>query len=353
MPAELEPRQKALREIVASHSNVLEALNEGIFLTDLNDIVLYCNGRMEEWTGYRREELVGISAYERLLPPEKWPEHRERNARRAQGVLDIYEEEIVRKDGATRWFEIRASPLRNPAGEIVGTLSANTDITERKQVEEARRTAAVLEERQRLAREIHDTLAQAFTGITVQLGAAGRVLEADSAAAKEHLERAREMAREGLAEARRSVGALRSEALEGQNLCDTLARLVERMTAGTPPQAAFHAEGTPRSLPPEVGLHLLRIGQEALTNAVKYAGASAIAVELAFTPQQVSLRVHDDGQGFDLSRFRERRGFGLTTMRERSERMGGVLTINSQPGAGTEVKVTVPLPAEGEGRGRE
>lgn len=330
----------------APHFALLEGLNEGIIVTDLADVVLYCNPALLDLTGYLRDELVGRRAYEVLLPPAQWGWMQERNLHRQQGLSETYEAQILRKDGTPCWFETRASPLRDAAGVVVGTLSANIDITQRIEAEHALRQAAILQERQRLAREMHDTVAQAFTGITVQLGAAERVLNTDPAAAREHLLRARELAREGLTESRRSVWALRSDALEGNSLCEAFMHLRDQMTGGLEVSLDFRIEGVARALPPEVALNLLRIGQEALTNAVKHARAKRITMKLTFLDEQVGLSVEDDGEGFEQAALVQRRGFGLLGIRERSDRIGGRLRIESGLSAGTRVAVVVPLPGD-------
>lgn len=223
-----------------------------------------------------------------------------------------------------------------------------TEIRARRQAEQGRQ-AAVLEERNRLAREIHDTLAQAFTGMLIQLGVARRIASRQPDEAWNLIEHVEELARQGLTAARRSVWALQPEAEEYSDLAHALPRAVAQMTADTPLHGQAFVHGAPRSLPADIGMNLLRIGQEAVSNAIQHAGAQNIFVELTFDVQQVRLCVQDDGQGFDLQRQAEGGGFGLIGMRQRAERIGGQLTIASQPGRGTEVVVAVaaePPPEE-------
>jgi signal transduction histidine kinase len=209
------------------------------------------------------------------------------------------------------------------------------------------RQAAVLEERTRMARDLHDTLAQGFAGIVMQLEAAEDALREDPEAAQAHIFRARTLGRESLAEARRSVWELRPQALEQGDLATALARSITQLTAGTSVEAEFSLHGAPRALPPEVEEHLLRIGQEAVSNALIHAQAHSIQVTLTFDPQKVQLCVEDDGQGFDPLRVPGRSGFGLVSMRERAERLGGELTATSQPGQGTKLLVVVPVSTHG------
>jgi PAS domain S-box-containing protein len=207
--------------------------------------------------------------------------------------------------------------------------------------------AAVLEERNRMAREIHDTLAQAFTGIVLQLGAAERLLAGDPQRGRGHLQSARELAREGLDEARRSAHALRPLALERRDLPGALATMAEQLSVDQQTQIRFQLRGEPRSLPPGVADHLLRIGQEAVTNALRHAAAVEVAVELSFTAAALHLSVRDDGRGLQARPRPPGDGIGLAGMRERAGEIGATLAIMSQAGEGTQVVVTWEFPGEG------
>ncbi len=202
--------------------------------------------------------------------------------------------------------------------------------------------SAVLKERNRIAREIHDTLAQVLTGIVVQLQAAEDVHTTDPSDRQAHIATARQLAKQGLTEARRSVRALRPQALEGNDLTGALANLIKQMGAGTGLQTVCRVQGTPYFLSPDVESNLLRIAQEAFTNILKHAEASEIQIELVYHPGQVRLRVLDNGQGFDPN-LTPTESYGLIGMRERTQSIGAELTITSQPGEGTEVLVVVPI----------
>ena len=205
--------------------------------------------------------------------------------------------------------------------------------------------AAVVEERNRMARDIHDTLAQGFTGVIVQLEAAEDAIscgcrkEADA-----HLHRAGELARRSLSEARRSVHALRPQALQEHNFWEALKGTIKSTTAGTALHAKFQAQGKLPELPPSWQENLLHIGQEALTNTLKYAHARNFETRLSYKAKEVRLELRDDGRGFKAKDRHD--GVGLRGMRERVEQMGGELKINSSRGKGT--KITVLLPCNGE-----
>lgn len=339
---ELENATRKVEENEIQFRCVVESLNEGILITDLDDVVLDCNRRIEELLGYTREEIVGHTAYERLLPAERWEEMRERNLRRRQGVTERYEATLLRKDGTPIRVEVSASPLRNARGEIIGSASVNLDLTERRRAEEALQRSAVLLERNRIAREMHDALAQAFTGVIVQLNAADRILPQSSSEVREHLQRSLALAREGLNEARRSVWSLRPEALERLDLCEALAHLVAQMTTGGSVKAEFEVRGERRDLPPDLSITLYRIAQEALTNIIRHSEAHNARIELEFPPDGVQLHIVDDGKGFEVDRLPEHSGLGLIGMRERAARIGGRLTLASRPGQGAELTIKIP-----------
>ncbi len=202
--------------------------------------------------------------------------------------------------------------------------------------------ATLLRERNRVAREIHDTLGQGFTGILIQLEAADDILEENPQGAMAHLKKARDLARSSLVEARRSVWAFRPQALEGGDLVSGLRNLAHQMTVGKQIKVEFSTRGTVRPLSPETEVHLLRIGQEALTNALRHAHASLVEIELAFNRRGVQLSVQDNGHGFDVESGSEDGSFGQLSLRERAEQIGATITVNSEPGSGTRVVALVP-----------
>lgn len=205
------------------------------------------------------------------------------------------------------------------------------------------REAGVLDERQRMAREIHDTLAQGLTGIITQLEAVEQARDRPTDWQR-HLGNAARLARESLAEARRSVAASRPEALERARLPEALAELAQHWSSmhGVPVDVTTIGEVLP--LHPEIEVALLRTTQEALTNVVKHAHASRAGVTLSYMGDVVTLDVRDDGIGFVAHSGADRQagGFGLTAMRQRVTRVAGALAIESEPGVGTVISVRVP-----------
>jgi PAS domain S-box-containing protein len=210
---------------------------------------------------------------------------------------------------------------------------------------ERSRQAAVLEERNRLARDIHDTLAQGFTGVIVQLESAEDAMACcRRKEANQHLRRASELARSSLNEARRSVHALRPQALQRDNFWEALKGIVKNTTAGTSLHTRFELRGKLRRLSPIRQENLLHIGQEALTNALKYARPHNFETRLIFNSKEFRLELRDDGDGFRVKDQHD--GLGLAGMRERAEQMGGTLKVASARGKGTTIIVTLPYDHE-------
>ena len=207
------------------------------------------------------------------------------------------------------------------------------------------RFAAVLKERLRLAREIHDTLAQAFVGISAQLDALETCLPDHLRPAHIYLDLARRMAQHSLTEARRSVVDLRAAALSNRDLAAALQSDAPNWTAGSSVKVEIDVKGHFERLPEDLEHNLLRIAQEAVTNASKHAHASRIEVKLERAENFVSLKVIDDGCGFQTDDAFAGLGghFGLIGIRERAERIGGDFRLGSRPGAGTELEITVQL----------
>ncbi|MDH6587401.1 signal transduction histidine kinase [Streptomyces sp. SAI-133] len=206
------------------------------------------------------------------------------------------------------------------------------------------REAGVADERRRLAAEIHDTLAQGLTGIIAQLQVV--VNTPDENQAREHVHRAMDLARHSLGEARRSVHNLAPVALADAGLPEALKQTVTDWGERTGVRAEFTVTGTAEQLHDEVSATLLRIAQEALSNAARHAHAARLGVTLSFLTDEVILDIRDDGGGFDPLALPARTrtgGFGLDGMRARAERIAGSLTVESEPGHGTALSARVPL----------
>jgi signal transduction histidine kinase len=225
---------------------------------------------------------------------------------------------------------------------------------ERKRAEQAvlaqMKEAAIVEERNRIAGEIHDILAQDFVGILLQLEAARELDGSNPEEAAKCIQLAQAVARSGLADARRSVWALCPPELDAEGLVGAVQSFLSRIAVGNPTAIGFSLCGEPYPLPTDTVLGLLRICQEAVVNALRHAQASKIRVQITYQPSGVDLSVHDNGRGFDPKAHVGGKGFGLISMRERAERMGARIEISGEPGQGTRLTVaarTSPGAAEG------
>ncbi len=328
---ELEQEQAALRQSEATNRAMISAIPDLLIQMSV-DGTYQKVVRSGNFQPFNSQQLKVGANVRNVLPPNLAQQRMEYTQKAIQtGELQIYEQKIVSEE------QVYAQEVRIIASGDSEVLVMIRDIRDRKQAEEA----SILEERNRMAREIHDTLAQSFTSIIVHLDATSQRLTLDPDAAQLHLRTGRNLARSGLADARRSVEALRPQILEEGDLYSALDRLAAQMFSQTSVQVVCQAIGEPYNLPKEVETNLLRIGQEALTNAFKYAKGSEIRVELRYEPEQCVLQIKDNGQGFENTSLSVGRGFGLLGMTERAERIGAELVIQSRLGQGTEIIVRV------------
>ncbi len=244
------------------------------------------------------------------------------------------------------WRELSAEDLRilYIVGDLLGIA------IERARLFNHSAEFGAAEERNRLAREIHDTIAQGLAGITLQLETADVLAEngSDLQRVQRAIHQALELARDNLEEARRSVLDLRAAPLEGRSLPEALADLAQDITARGQVRVAFEQNGSARPLAPRIETGLYRIAQEALSNVEQHSGARQAWLRLVLLPDHLLLVVEDDGQGFDPARpaaGRSDRGhFGVVGLSERARLLGGSLKLETGPGEGTRVAVDVPVP---------
>ena len=260
--------------------------------------------------------------------------------------------------GAITWFARAGSEQSEQRARLVDELTdANRRLSEtvaenaglHQQLVNQARKAGVVDERRRMAREIHDTLAQGLTGIITQLQATEGSQPGDDRWHR-HIDAALALARESLTGARRSMQALRPAALEEGQLPDALADVAAQWSRRQPAAAELRITGDPEPLAAETEVTLLRAVQEALANVAKHAGAHRVAITLSYLDDVVTLDVRDDGVGFDRAALAGRStggpadgtGFGLTAMGQRIAARRGTLVIESEPGAGTAISVSMP-----------
>jgi signal transduction histidine kinase len=223
----------------------------------------------------------------------------------------------------------------------------------RSELAKAERQAGMLEERQRLAGEIHDTLAQGFTSVVMHLEAAEQALDANPEAARGYMDQARQTARQSLSEARRFLWALRPDVVAREPLAQALQRIGQRWSEESGIPLHLEAAGPQRPLPAPIEATFLRAAQEALINTRKYSKATLVNFTLTYMEDEVVLDVQDDGVGFDPAEASQQvgldHGYGLAALRERAAQLGGSLEVESAPGEGTTVVVSLPVSGNGQG----
>jgi signal transduction histidine kinase len=208
------------------------------------------------------------------------------------------------------------------------------------------RSGAVLEERNRIARELHDTLEQDLAGITMQLDLASDCFREAPRVAQQALETARSMSRHSMVEARRSVWDLRCHLLENGDLISAIKHEVNALGSRDHVRINFQVTGIPVRLSGPVEMNLLRIAQEAVANAIKHGHAQKVEVDLQYEPRKVCLSVSDDGVGFTQKEASSVGHFGLLDMRERAQALGSRLMVDTEPGRGTRITLEATLSAD-------
>lgn len=309
---------------------ILATVSQGIVVFDRAGVIRSANAAAAELTGW--QDLAGQNVtvlfepnFAARLVADLFAGHHQGNVVGSG----------VRCDGTRYPCECTTAPLE--LEENLYYLCAFCDISERLEIEEERQRLAVASERNRLALEIHDTLAQYFALICWRLEAAMTSEEPETALA--HHRHAAQLAEQGRREARRSLEALRPDSLDYTTFWKLLESYLRTAVASTTIAGHFRLIGAPHAVDPRIGQHLCRIGQEAIHNAIKHAGATGLWVEIAFGEDSWALSVRDDGRGFASDSPGNRDRFGLQSMRARARALGGALTIESMPDAGTTVRL--------------
>ena len=339
--------EEALRKSEERYRVIYDSLSDGVARTELGGTITDANPAFARMLGYDLEELRG-KTIEDITVPAYHDEERRRIRSAVMGESGPpLEKEYVRKDGERVSVEIRGTVERDAGGEPMGLVAVVTDITERKRAQQAMRELAVVEERNRFAREIHDTLAQSLTGIVVQLGLAMSWDNGDRQAGYPQIRSAQALAKETLDDARRSVWNLRPRSLEAASLSEAIRQEIARAE-----QEGFHISLEVIGEPPESiersnELAAFRIVQEALSNVRRHAGTSTAAVRISFGATDVLLQISDEGVGFDPTAplgtlSSSGGGFGLTSMQERARMADGSLEVHSGPDVGTRVEARIP-----------
>lgn len=326
---------------------LLESAPDAIVIVDERGLIQIINSEAELMFGYPRAELIG-QPVELLVPFRQKEVHMENRARytakpktRPMGVgLDL---SARRKDGTEFPVEISLSPMPTDDGLLI--TSVIRDVTSRRRLEDAalsaRAIAAQEQERVRIARDLHDEVAQALSGIALGLEAVESAARLKTA--REQAKRLGDEVTDAMRELRRVVEHLRPDELAHIGLVASLERMAENRQESNPnTKIVFHSNGNDRRLDPVAELAVYRVVQEALTNSIKHADAKTIEIDLTERDDSIVARVRDDGCGFDLEESATN-GLGLGGMRERARILGGELKIDSAKGRGTEVALRLPV----------
>ena len=298
--------------------------------------------------GFTKAEAIGSDVGDRYVDQEDWKRFRQEILPGGGSVRD-FEVKLRKQEGTEMDCLLTATRHRDEDADGGGIQGIVRDVTERKRTEEERfqqtRELAVLQERNRVARETHDTLAQGFTDIVLQLEAGEQALEDGPTDVPEHLSQAKNLARESLWEARRSMWNLLPHALEERDLDAAIQAEVLRFAEVGRAKAEFSLSGEKRELDADVQAALLRVCQESLTNIRRHANATKVHVALTYHPNAAVLNVQDDGLGFDFESVKGDKmhsGFGLEGMEQRAHLLGGTFSVTSGHGKGTIVEARIP-----------
>jgi PAS domain S-box-containing protein len=329
-----EEVEAALQRSEARLSTLINTAPMILYAFNCNGEFTFSEGKGLELLGFKPGEVVGQSIFDLYCDS---PDIVTNIKGAITGEINNF---VTLLEG--RYYETFFNPIYDDLGHITEVIAAAVDVTEQRQTELERQRALITEERNRMAREIHDTLAQALTGIFIQLGAASRLLAQDPDAAQQHIEHARVVARSGVAEARRSVEALRSQLLEEGDLYKALSQLVQQLSTLTDAEVSLILPENLDRFPADIENNLLRIVQEAMTNCIRHSFANKIIVKLDSLPEAYRLQIRDDGQGFEVD-VKNHNSYGILGMHERSVCIGAELEIQSNIGKGTTVTVQIPL----------
>ena len=340
----------AVRDITArkgaeeERRQLVDFMNQIVVVLSPEGKVIHANRVARNYTGLTLDEYRSVDVVGRVIHPDDVDKMR---AMRKHGFSGIEPFEIeartLRKDGVYQWFLYRYNPLVEQ-GRVRRWYATGTEIESRKQEEERVRKENVrLEERTRIAQELHDTLLQSFMGASMRLGAAMKNLPCDSTV-KPKLDPILQLMEKGIDEGRSAIQGLRSSALRTLDLVLALSGVQQELSVEPDVDFRISVAGRQQPLRPPIKDEVYRIGREALVNAFRHSGAKRVDFELEYADSDLRMRVRDNGCGINPEVVEAGREghWGLAGMRERATRIGGLLKISSSANSGTEVQLSIP-----------
>jgi PAS domain S-box-containing protein len=333
-------RKRAEQEL----QQLVDFVSQLIVVFDSDGKVIHANRVAREYTGLTLEEFRSLDVFGRVIHPDD--EERVRAARKhgfAGSEPFELDSRLLGKDGIHRWFLGRYNPFVEE-GRVRRWYVSATEIESRKQEEERIRQENVrLEERTRIAQELHDTLLQTIQSASLQLSVAVDGVPSDSPA-KSRLDRILQIMGQGIEEGRSAIQGLRSSGSQTSDLVLALSRIQQELEVRPDIDFRVVVTGRQQQLPPQIQNEIYRIGREALVNAFCHSGAKRVELELEYSDSELRMRVCDNGCGIDPQVLEKGRNehWGLAGMRERATRIGGLVKILSSPMAGTEVQLSIP-----------
>jgi PAS domain S-box-containing protein len=346
--------EKSAAALLRVTQTAVDFLADGVYQIEESGRFRYVNAAACTALGYTREELLArnISAIDASFPPERWRQHWEELGEDCQA---IFETRHLRKDGSSYPVEIRV--VHFPFQGRVQHFAFARDLSERQQAEEKMRelaqrvVAGEEQERQRLARELHDQVGQNLAVLGLTLGQAKEALPPELHDARERLDDAQGQVQELREHLQRVMYDLRPPMLDDLGIYQALQWYCGRLTARHDLTITVRRRGPARRWPAAVETALFRIAQEALTNIVLHARATVVMVTLTQSAEAIELEIKDNGVGFRRGRRRRAtpRGLGIAIMEERALAVGGLVVVDSAPGRGARITVRVPRVHRGKG----
>ena len=324
----------------ALYRDLVENITEVIYSLDDSGVITYVSPAIEKVLGYSPEQLIGES-FDRFILPEDLNRARKNISNLIGGETTRRSEyRAENSSGEVRWMRVSSLPIMDE-DRVSGFQGVMTDITGIKRVEEQLERAAALAERQRLARELHDSVTQTLYGIDLFSNATEQAMElGKTERAMENVQQIKELSQSALGDMRLLIFELQPQILEEKGLATALQERLDLVEGRSGLNTNIRVIGE-RPLDPSIETELYAVATEALNNTLKHSGAEHVSVVLEYEEDSVSLTISDDGNGFDRDAPDLNKGFGLLNMEERITRIRGGFSLESSPGAGTKVKVEV------------